>query len=234
MRTHHGLYDSILEADEEKDMDRHKDLAKAKLTLTECILALALAVTFTAMHADFLGTFPLLSTTCPQSKRHKKRMRLTRLVFVVEEIEPIIHRGVSESFMGIILIPLVEKLAEHLTAIDEAWDNQMNFALAHVLGATIQTALFVAPLIVVVGWGLHKSMDLGFSGFQAILLILAIIAVSPFCKFDQLVGMLEAHANAAGRQLPPRRREQLPRGRSVRAHLRAHRRRRILLPERGS
>lgn len=35
---------------------------------------------------------------------------------------------------------------------------QMNFALAHVLGATIQTALFNSSLVVIVGWGLHKEM----------------------------------------------------------------------------
>lgn len=36
----------------------------------------------------------------------------------------------------------------------------MNFALAHVLGATLQTALFNAPLVVIVGWGLGKHMVL--------------------------------------------------------------------------
>jgi Ca2+:H+ antiporter len=43
-------------------------------------------------------------------------------VFLVQEIEHIVHeRGVSDNFMGLILVPLVEKAAEHLTAIDEAW-----------------------------------------------------------------------------------------------------------------
>lgn len=55
MRTHHGLYDSVLEKDEERDRDRHKDLKKAKLTLTECIFALVLALTCVSLHAVFLG-----------------------------------------------------------------------------------------------------------------------------------------------------------------------------------
>jgi Ca2+:H+ antiporter len=60
------------------------------------------------------------------------------------------------------LVPLVEKAAEHITAIDEAWDNQMNFALSHILGASIQTALLNTPLAVIVGWGLkiHMVCDL--------------------------------------------------------------------------
>ena len=34
----------------------------------------------------------------------------------------------------------------------------MNFALVHVLGATIQTALFNSSLVVIIGWGLNKGM----------------------------------------------------------------------------
>lgn len=46
----------------------------------------------------------------------------------VEEIDYIVHeKNVSDNFMGLILVPLVEKFAEHLTAIDEAYDNQVQF-----------------------------------------------------------------------------------------------------------
>ncbi|KAK4694381.1 Ca2+:H+ antiporter, partial [Lecanoromycetidae sp. Uapishka_2] len=163
MRTHHGLYDSVFEKDEEKDHDRHLDLLKDKLTLTECVIALVLALTCVSMHA----------------------------VFLVEEIEYIvIERGVSDSFMGLILVPQVEKVAEHLTAVDEAWDNQMNFALAHILGATIQTALFNSSLVVIVGWGLGKAMDLNFEVFNIVILIMAIIVVGNFLR-DQKSNYLE-------------------------------------------
>jgi len=155
MRTHHGIYDAVLEEDEERDHDRHKDLKKAKLTMTECIFALVIALTCVSLHA----------------------------VFLVEQIEHIVlERGVSDSFMGLILVPLVEKVAEHLTAVDEAHDNQMNFALAHVLGATIQTALFNSSLVVIVGWGVRKDMGLDFEIFNVILLILGIIVVGNFLR----------------------------------------------------
>lgn len=109
----------------------------------------------------------------------------------VEEIDVIVkERHVSDSFMGLILVPLVEKVSEHLTAVDEAWDNQMNFALAHVLGATIQTALFNSSLVVIVGWGLNKAMDLNFEVFNIVVLILAIIVVGNFLK-DQKSNYLE-------------------------------------------
>lgn len=94
MRSHHGLYDSILEFDEHRDADKHEDMSKAKLTLTECVIAIVLALTCVCMSA----------------------------VFLVFEIEYMVNeQGVPDNFLGLILVPLVEKAAEHLTAIDEAW-----------------------------------------------------------------------------------------------------------------
>jgi Ca2+:H+ antiporter len=92
--------------------------------------------------------------------------------------------------MGLILVPVVEKISEHITAMDEAYDNQMNFALSHVLGASIQTALLNTPLV---GWGLNKEMSLNFELFDAVVLILAVIVVGNFLrdeKSDYLEGCL--------------------------------------------
>lgn len=97
------------------------------------------------------------------------------------------------SFVGLILIPVVEKAAEHITAVDEAWDDQMNFALSHVLGASIQTALFNTPLVVIVAWGLSHPLDLNFEIFDAVVLILAILVVGNFLrdgKSNYLEGIL--------------------------------------------
>lgn len=69
----------------------------------------------------------------------------------------------------------------------------MNFALAHVLGASIQTALFNTPLVVFVGWGLGHRMDLNFEIFDAAVLILAILVVGNFLrdgKSNYLEGVL--------------------------------------------
>jgi Ca2+:H+ antiporter len=84
-------------------------------------------------------------------------------------------------------------LAEHLLAIDEAYDNQINMALAHVMGASIQTALFNAPLTVLVGWGLKTNMNYGFAIFDAAALVLAVLVVGSFLrdgKSNYLEGVL--------------------------------------------
>ena len=163
MRTHHGIFDGIFETDEQLGQGRDHVLHKPKLTFTECVCALAVAITLVTIIS----------------------------IALVEEISYIVEsRGISDAFVGLILVPLVEKAAEHLTAVDEAWDNQMNFALSHVLGATIQTALFNAPLVVVVGWGLGKPMGLQFELFNIVVLILSILVVGNFLR-DQKTNYLE-------------------------------------------
>ena len=155
MRTHHSLYDSIFLREEHQDKDGAKDLRKEKLTMTESIIALALSI----------GLVSLIA------------------VNLVEEIPRIVENyGVTEMFMGLILVPLVEKFAEHVTAIDEAYDNTMNTAMAHVLGATIQTAMFNGPLTVIAGWGLGLKMDLNFELFTLLIVVLSIIVVGNFLR----------------------------------------------------
>jgi Ca2+:H+ antiporter len=93
-------------------------------------------------------------------------------------------------FLGLILVPLAEKLAEHLSAVDESYDGKPNLALSHVLGASIQTALMNTPLIVFIGWGLNVPMDLNFPIFDSAVLVLAILVVGNFLR-DQKSNYLE-------------------------------------------
>ena len=162
-QTHHGIYDAVFKHDEHRDTDKINDMNKAKLTMTECIVSLVIAIALVTLIA----------------------------IILVLQIHHVIEiANVSDPFMGLILVPLVEKFAEHLTAIDEAWDNQMNFAMSHILGATLQTALFNAPLTVIVGWGLGKGMDLNFDIFNLVMLILSILVVGRFLQ-DQKSNYLE-------------------------------------------
>jgi Ca2+:H+ antiporter len=92
-RSQHTIFDEVIEQDEHQDSDRHQDLAKPKFTMTESLLAIGLAL--------------IIVTSL--------------LIFLVEKIEHVVESGVPDQFLGLILLPLVEKAAEHLTAIDEAW-----------------------------------------------------------------------------------------------------------------
>jgi Ca2+:H+ antiporter len=50
------------------------------------------------------------------------------------------------------------------------------------LGPSIQTALLNAPLVVLIGWGLKKEMDLNFEIFMIVLLVLSILVVGNFLR----------------------------------------------------
>lgn len=70
--------------------------------------------------------------------------------------------GLSEFFVGIILIPLVGNAAEHLAAVVFAMKNKMDLAVQIAIGSSLQIALLVAPLLVLFGYLIGKPMDLVF------------------------------------------------------------------------
>ena len=58
----------------------------------------------------------------------------------------------------------------------------INVALYHCLGPSIQTALFNAPLAVIVAWIMGKPLDLNFEIFMIGLLVLSILVVGNFLR----------------------------------------------------
>ena len=68
------------------------------------------------------------------------------LVGAVESVTE--ELGLSELFIGIIVIPLVGNVAEHFVAIQVAYKNQMDLSMAVSIGSSLQIALFVAPVLV--------------------------------------------------------------------------------------
>lgn len=68
--------------------------------------------------------------------------------------------GLSEFFVGIIIIPIVGNAAEHAAAVVFALKNKMDLAVTIALGSTVQVALLVAPLLVVLSFLIGRPMDL--------------------------------------------------------------------------
>jgi Ca2+:H+ antiporter len=70
---------------------------------------------------------------------------------LVESIEPMTKAaGISEMFVGIILIPIVGNAAEHSTAVIMALKNKMDIAIEIAVGSSLQIALFVIPVAVLI------------------------------------------------------------------------------------
>ena len=86
--------------------------------------------------------------------------------------------GLSQLFLGLIIIPMIGNAAEHATAILVARKGQMDLALQIALGSSTQIALLVAPLLVFIGLGLGQAMNLVFTPFEVAILFLATLVTS--------------------------------------------------------
>jgi Ca2+:H+ antiporter len=90
---------------------------------------------------------------------------------LVSAVEPVTQQfGLTEFFLGIIIIPLVGNVAEHLVAVEVAIKNKMELSLAVSLGSSIQIALFVAPVLVFISLLFTNKLLLVFNDFELVAL----------------------------------------------------------------
>ena len=90
--------------------------------------------------------------------------------------------GLTELFVGVIVVAVVGNAAEHSTAILVAWHNRMDLSLNIAIGSSIQIALFVAPLLVLLSYMFGVPMNLVFTVPE-----MAAVGVSVFI-LDQIAG----------------------------------------------
>ena len=87
--------------------------------------------------------------------------------------------GMSNVFVGIIVVAIVGNAAEHSTAILVARKNRMDLAMGVAIGSSIQIALFVAPVLVFASYLFNPGhpLDLVFSPMEVIAIVLAVLVV---------------------------------------------------------
>ncbi|NPV68598.1 MAG: calcium/proton exchanger [Anaerolineae bacterium] len=91
--------------------------------------------------------------------------------FLVRSVEPVVAQlGWTEFFVGIIIVPIVGNVAEHLVAVQVAMKNQMDLSLNISLGSSLQIALFVAPVLVFVSLLFQNKLLLVFNPYELIAL----------------------------------------------------------------
>ena len=86
--------------------------------------------------------------------------------------------GMSDLFIGVVLIAIIGNAAEHSTALLVARKNKMDLAVNIAIGSSLQIALFVAPLLVFAGSVLGRTMDLLFTPFEVVAIALAVLVVN--------------------------------------------------------
>lgn len=96
---------------------------------------------------------------------------------LVGAIEPAAKAlGLGNAFVAIFVVAVLGNAAEHSTAITVAMKNRMDLALSIAIGSSVQVALFVAPVLVLLSLviGPHP-MDLAFPGGLVLIVLLAVL-----------------------------------------------------------
>lgn len=128
----------------------HEENGEAKWTLKKSIFVLAIATILIAIESEFLvsGVDSLTATL-----------------------------GLSEFFVGIIIIPIIGNAAEHSTAVVMAMKNKMDVAVEIAVGSSLQIILFVAPVLIFLSL-LFTPMSIVFNPFELVALIVSVLIVN--------------------------------------------------------
>ncbi|SCU91630.1 LADA_0F11100g1_1 [Lachancea dasiensis] len=158
--THHHLFEQQ-EEETEETLDQHSNAHT--LSVKSSLLFLLVTTVLVSICADFL----------------------------VGSIDHVVETsGLSKTFIGLIVIPIVGNAAEHVTSVIVATKNKMDLALSVAIGSSLQIALFVTPFMVLVGWAIGVPMTLNFSTFETATLFIAVF-LSNYLILDGLSNYLE-------------------------------------------
>ena len=83
--------------------------------------------------------------------------------------------GWTELFIGIIIVAIVGNAAEHASAVMMAYKNKMDVAVEIAIGSTLQVAMFVAPVLVLLSFLFETSMPLVFTWPELISMVTAVL-----------------------------------------------------------
>jgi Ca2+:H+ antiporter len=86
--------------------------------------------------------------------------------------------GLTELFIGAIIVALVGNAAEHLAAVFFALKNNIDLSMNVTVGSSLQVAMFVAPIAVMAGAVMGKPMDLVFTPFEIIAMFASVLIIN--------------------------------------------------------
>jgi Ca2+:H+ antiporter len=161
------------------------------------VYVLSLIFSLKTHHHLFAGPEQELPTTgehrAPEWGRLKSIVVLTSATagtavtaeFLVGTVEHAAHAwGLSNVFVGVIVVAVIGNAAEHSTAVLAAARNKMDLAVNIAVGSSLQIALFVAPVLVFASvlMGHGRPMDLHFTPMETIAVIASILVLEMVCN----------------------------------------------------
>ena len=99
---------------------------------------------------------------------------------LVGSVVPFVEEtGVSQVFVGLILIPIFSNVVDHLVAVTVALKNKMDLSLVVSVGSAAQVACLVLPVIVLIGFATGQSAGLIFSPLELVVLATGLLLMVP-------------------------------------------------------
>jgi Ca2+:H+ antiporter len=138
-------------------------------------------------HKDlYLGTSEAHDEASPMSMRRAVIILVAATALIAWMSELLVHAvepaskavGLTEIFVGVVVVAIIGNAAEHSTAVLMAIKNQMDLAYHIAVGSSMQIALFVAPVLVFLSYAIGQPMNLLFTTFEVITVGLAVAIVS--------------------------------------------------------
>ncbi len=167
----------------EPDKTRVEELS---LTTAGVILILyALSIVFTLKSSRDEGIKEVAAIEPAPANRWRIRKALAMMAvsmagialmseFLVGSVETATEvLGLTPFFVGIIIVPIIGNVAEHLVSVQAAMQNKMDLSLSIALGSSLQIALFVTPVLVFISLLLGNPLTLEFNQLELIALAVA-------------------------------------------------------------
>ncbi len=157
------------------------------------LVSIVLLITYLGSLVFSLRTHRDLITTTPPEEQQARLTRNEALLFLVAatavvavESEILVGAideattafGISQFFVGMVVVAVVGNAAEYASAVLMAMRNRMETAVTIATGSGTQIALFVAPILVLISFSFGQPMSLVFNAFEIVGVSLAVIAVS--------------------------------------------------------
>jgi Ca2+:H+ antiporter len=99
---------------------------------------------------------------------------------LVGSILPFIEEtGISQMFIGLILIPIFGNVVDHIVAITVALKNKMDLSMTISVGSAAQVACLVLPVVVLISFAMGQPMGLVFAPIELIALALGLVLMVP-------------------------------------------------------
>ncbi|KAF7970620.1 hypothetical protein HWV62_23549 [Athelia sp. TMB] len=87
--------------------------------------------------------------------------------WLVESLDTI-STTISKEWIALIMVPAISSIAECVTAVNVSVKDRLTLSVSVAISSTIQTALFVIPFMVTLGWALGKPLALLFDPFESV------------------------------------------------------------------